>query len=248
MKIARVLFIGSLILLLFILLFNPFMDGLGYIFARGHADQIISEYPAQLSADFSVQHSQYLTFVQIPICAKEGIISVEDRRFYKNDGIDLQAILRVLLLSFTNDHVDHGGSTLTQQLARHIIHEPRNAPNIFVGAISLLRVFRYTLIVNNDFSKQKILELYLNSVYFGKHATGIAQAAQVYFNKDINNLTLGQCIYLTGLPQAPSFFGQNPNGRAAMNRYQHVLATMVRNQYLSPTNAVDLSKENLFSR
>ncbi len=247
MKITRILFVFAWILMLVVLLFNPLMSGFGDFLAKGSAQQTIVRYPSQLMENFTKRRMHYIPYTQIPVCAKEGIVSVEDRRFYQNEGIDLRAILRVLLLSFTNDHIDHGGSTLTQQLARHIIDEPRSAPNIFVGAISLLRVFHYTLIVNHDFSKKKIIELYLNSVYFGKKANGIAQAAQAYFHTDIHNLTLGQCLYLTGLPQAPSIFGHNPGGQAAMDRYRHVLATMVRNQYLSSAYARELSEENLFA-
>ncbi|HQU07963.1 MAG: hypothetical protein B7X04_00740 [Parcubacteria group bacterium 21-54-25] len=248
MKTARILFVFAWILMLAALLFTPLMTIFGDLLAQGQANRTVEQYSANLLATFAAHHRQYVAAAQIPVCAKEGIVSVEDKRFYQDAGIDPIAVVRVLLMSTVNDHVDHGGSTLTQQLARIIIREPRAAPNMLVAAASLLHIFRYALIVNHDFSKQKILELYLNSVYFGKHATGIAQAAQAYFHTSLDTLTLGQCLYLTGLPQAPSIFGQNPQGVIATDRYRHVLTTMVRNHYLTETQAAALAQENLFAK
>lgn len=247
MKIVKSLFFVVLGIVLVWILFNPILVGLGDILAYGVPGQVVRQYPSTLAVYFEKHHLTYVPIANIPLCAQEGIISVEDKRFYQNDGIDPIAIVRVLLMSTTNDHTDHGGSTLTQQLARLIIREPRMTLNSLTAVASLARVFHYTLILNHDFGKRKILELYLNSVYFGRKATGIAQAANAYFNTDILHLTLGQCLYLTGLPQAPSVFGKKPQGKIAIGRYYHVLATMVRNQYLTLREAEMLAHENIFA-
>jgi len=145
-----------------------------------------------------------------------------------------------------NDHTDHGGSTITQQLARIIVEEPRNEPSALAEVLGMMKILRYTLIVNYQLTKPEIMELYFNSVYFGKHAQGIAQAAKAYFGRDLERLGLGQCLYLTGLPQAPSIFGRDAAGPGAMQRYRHVLSTMVRNRYLSEAAADELKRERLF--
>ncbi len=238
---------SAVALVLFALFFNPLMALAGDVLAYGQAQHIVTQYPSRLRASFSSQGYRYVPYQELPSCIKEGIVSVEDKRFYQNRGIDPIALVRVLFMSFRNDHVDHGGSTLTQQLAREIIQEPRRKPGVFANTLGVLRVLRYALVVDHDFTKPEILEIYLNGTYFGRGAYGIAQAAQAYFHANLENLTFGQCVYLAGLPQAPSYFGAHPDGAAAQARYRHVLATMVRNDYLASTTAAVLGKADLFS-
>ncbi len=232
--------------LLSFLFFNPLMSGLGGLLSHGQAKRVVLDYPAQLRQELEGKRLRYVPYADIPFCARQGIVSVEDKRFFSNRGIDIVAILRVIGMTFVNDHTDHGGSTITQQLARIIIQEPRNEPSMLAQALGLLNILRYTLIVNHEFTKPEIMELYFNGVYFGRHAQGIAHAARAYFHAGLDHLGLGQCLYLTGLPQAPSFFGRDPAGPAALRRYRHVLATMVRNDYLSKAVARHLERENLF--
>jgi membrane peptidoglycan carboxypeptidase len=94
-------------------------------------------------------------------------------------------------------------------------------------------VVKYGLILEHDFPKDKILELYFNSIYYGRHAQGFAAAAKIYFHTDPAHLTQAQCYYLTGLPQAPSYFGSDTE--AAALRYHHVLSTLERNGYITST-------------
>ncbi|GEM_PF-2322284 len=246
MKTIRILFIVALVLTVGALSFNMIMIGLGALLARGQAQTIVENYPRTLKEELKARHTYFVPSSDIPLCAQEGIVSVEDKRFFQNEGIDPTAIARVILMSGVNDHVDHGGSTITQQLVRIIIQEPRKEPNFFAAVRDMLRIFRYALIINHDFSKEEILALYLNSVYYGKNAYGIAQAAKAYFRTSLSHLTLGQCLYLTGLPQAPSIFGKNPQGTFAIERYRHVIVTMVRNHYLTPAQATLLLAEKLF--
>jgi penicillin-binding protein 1A len=107
---------------------------------------------------------------------------------------------------------------------------------------------RAALIVEHAYSKQRILELYLNGVYLGHGATGVAAAAEAYFHVPIQRLNEAQCIYTAGLPNNPSRFGADPSGEAAMARYRHVIATMVRNGYLTEHEAAALRGVQLFSQ
>ena len=243
---GRVLFLVLGTGLLCFLLFDPLTSALGVLLSHGQAERVVLDYPAQLRRELEAKRFRYVPYAAIPSCARQGIVSVEDKRFFSNSGIDIVAIVRVIGMAFVNDHTDHGGSTLTQQLARIIIQEPRNEPSMLAEVLGLLNILRYTLIVNHEFTKPEIMELYFNGVYFGRHAQGIAQAARAYFHAGLDHLSLGQCLYLTGLPQAPSFFGRDPAGPAALRRYRHVLATMVRNGYLSQAVTRGLERKDLF--
>lgn len=203
---------------------------LGAVFGHTRGG-IVARYPARLAASLTLKHRTYLPYGALPRCAIDGTVSVEDKRFFYEPGIDPLAIVRVAFASHRNDHQDHGGSTISQQLARMIIAEPRRHPSLLAQVSSELRVIAYALVVEHDFSKDKILELYLNSAYYGRGAHGFAQAAATYFHTDPAHLTRSQCYYLTGLPQAPSRFGRNR--RAARERYLHVLATLRRNGYIT---------------
>jgi penicillin-binding protein 1A len=163
-------------------------------------------------------------------------------------GIDPIALLRVAFEDAENDRVDHGGSTLTLQLARMMLHISRHQPTELAELTSKLRMVRAALIIEHDFSKQKILELYFNSVYLGRGATGVTAAAQAYFNMPLQKLNEGQCIYMAGLPLAPARFGADPSGGPAMARYRHVIATMQRNGFLTEQQATAVAGEPLFSR
>jgi len=246
MKWMRRLLVVLAAALLVLLFFNSLMSTLGGLLAHGEAKRVVLAYPAKLRREFERKKLRYVPYAEIPVCARRGIVSVEDKRFFTDSGIDPIAILRVIAMSVVNDHTDHGGSTLTQQLARIVIREPRNEPSMWAEIRGLARIMRYALVVDHEYSKAKILELYLNSVYFGRHAQGIAQAAEAYFHAPLERVSLGQCLYLTGLPQAPSVFGRDPAGPLAMRRYRHVLATMVRNHYLPEVVARVLGREDLF--
>lgn len=226
---------------------NPTTSVIGNIISSSVAAQTVLGYPALVEKKIAKEQSTFVPYSKLPSCAINGIISVEDKRFYSTNGIDIMAVARVIIKSSFNNHTDHGGSTLTQQLARRIINEPRHTTNLFLYTHGLLRVLYYTFIVHTVFSKHEILTLYLNSVYYGRSAIGISQAAHAYFNTNLHNLTFGQCVYLTGLPQAPSIFGKNPKGKQTMDRYHHVVWTMVRNGYISTLFARTLYLDKLFA-
>jgi membrane peptidoglycan carboxypeptidase len=207
-------------------LFYPlsYLFGAFFAYTSGNA---VAQYPAALRHTLSAKHETYLPYNEIPRCAIDGAVSVEDKRFFHHPGIDPIAIMRVVFQNFHNDHQDHGGSTVSQQLARLIIAEPRRQPSLLSELWSELRVVKYGLVVEHDFSKDKILELYLNGIYYGRHAQGFAQAAEAYFHTGAAGLSQAQCYYLTGLPQAPSYYGSDP--QAAHKRYLHVLETLRSN-------------------
>jgi penicillin-binding protein 1A len=241
--------VAAAIVALAVAFFVPPIDRtLGGLLSTSTDGTAIADYPNWLRRQSVKHHWGYVDYADIPPRLVQALISVEDKRFLLHGGVDPLAALRALVEDAQNDHVDHGGSTITLQLARMILRIPRHQPSAFDEVTSQLRVVRAALIVEHDFSKQKILELYLNSVYLGRRATGVAAAAQAYFHTTLTQLDEAQCIYMAGLPNDPARFGADPSGTLATARYRHVIATMEHNGYLTKERAVALEDDQLFPR
>lgn len=239
---------GVLVAIAAILFFPPVDRAIGALLADSADGSAVANYPDLLHGEAAKRHWGYVDYSRIPPCLEQAIISVEDKRFFIHGGVDPLALLRVLVEDAVNDRVDHGGSTITLQLARMILHIPRRQPSAFAKVASELRIVRAALMVEHDYSKQQILELYLNGVYLGRRATGVTAGAQAYFQLPLTQLNQAQCIYMAGLPNDPARFGADPSGARAIARYHHVIATMQRNGYLSKEQAVALADDQLFLR
>jgi penicillin-binding protein 1A len=150
----------------------------------------------------------------------EATVAIEDRRFYSHIGVDVSGVLRALVKNVEAGKIVEGGSTITQQLVR----------NLYIGnEKSFSRKAKeacLALKLDNAWSKEKILETYLNQVYFGNHAYGVEAAAQTYFSKPSAKLTLVQAALLAGLPQAPSVFDPFNRPSEAVARRNDVLKAM----------------------
>ncbi len=178
---------------------------------------------SKLSRKFEIDNSKH----KIPILLKNSFISSEDRRFYKHNGVDLISISRALLQNIKNGYVKEGGSTITQQVARLIflnndLSFQRKIKEIF---ISLTLEFKY--------DKIQILKLYLNNIYLGSGAYGVNEAAQVYFGKLIDELTLSEIALITGLAPAPSIYSPYQNKELAIKSRNKVLESMYLDGYIS---------------
>jgi penicillin-binding protein 1A len=229
-------------------LFLPPVDrALGGLLAISADGTTVADFPARLREESKRHHWDYVDYAHIPACLDQALISVEDKRFFWHGGIDPMALLRALIEDAQNDRVDHGGATITLQLARMILQIPRRQPSAFADAASHVRIMLAALIIEHDFSKQRVLELYLNAAYLGRGATGVAAAAVAYFHVPLARINEAQCFYMAGLPNNPGRFGAHPSGQGAMDRYRHVLATMVRNGYLTEARATALGGAQLFA-
>ena len=232
-----------------VLLFLPSVDrAFGGIFARSADGATVANYPEWLREQLTRHQWAYVDYAEMPAYLEQALISVEDKRFLLHGGIDPIALVRALAEDAQNDRVDHGGATIPLQLARMMLEIPRRQPSALAEVASQLRIMRASLIIEHDDSKQKILELYLNGVYLGHGATGVAAAAEAYFHVPLQRLNEAQCIYMAGLPNNPGRFGADPSGEAAMARYRHVIATMERNGYLTAHKAAALGGVHLFSQ
>jgi penicillin-binding protein 1A len=154
---------------------------------------------------------------------RKAILAIEDRRFYEHGGIDVAGIIRAAWADVRAGKVVQGGSTITQQLVR----------NLYIGKeVTLERKVTEACLaikLNSRWSKDRILQEYLNQVYFGNHAYGVEAAAQTYFSRRSRNLTLPQAALLAGLPQAPSVFDPFNKPERALARRNTVLRAMLEN-------------------
>lgn len=179
----------------------------------------------------NLDKKNYVKLKDIPLAMQQAVIAVEDNRYYRHIGFDIEGILRAALVNLQEGSIVEGGSTITQQLVR----------NLFLTQDRSLtrKVEEIILAVDMElrYSKEEILEMYLNSVYFGSGTYGIGPAAKVYFGKEPAKLNLAECSMLAGLPNAPSLISPYVNYSAAKDRQAVVLSTMVKNGYIGPSMA-----------
>ena len=151
---------------------------------------------------------------------KKSIVAIEDHRFYDHSGFDIISFSRALVVNLKTKEFSQGGSTITQQLAKRLYLSADK--NIFRKVTELL----IALDLEKFLEKDKILELYINSIYYGNSSTGIYDASINYFNKTPNNLTDNEAAFLAGLPQAPSIYSKNTD--LAERRKQEVLDAVAK--------------------
>jgi penicillin-binding protein 1A len=167
----------------------------------------------------------------LPPYLPKAFIAIEDRRFYSHLGIDPQGILRALIRNITGGGMVQGGSTLTQQLAKNLfLTQERTVSRKIQEAI-------LALWLEHKYSKNQILELYLNRVYFGSGAYGVEAAAQKYFGHGARNVTLPEAAVLAGLMKAPARLAPNRNPAGASERASQVIAVMIQEGFITDAMA-----------
>jgi penicillin-binding protein 1C len=176
---------------------------------------------------------------QIPQYVIDATIAIEDKDFYKHHGFDVTGMLRGAYKTVFEKKLE-GGSTLTQQLVKNSLLTPERTIR------RKLREFVLSVMVEMFYSKQRILEMYLNQIPYGSTAYGIGSASELYFGKEVQDLTLGEAAMLAGLPQAPtrySPFGAHPD--YAHERQKTVLHQMVADGYITQEQADEAAKQEL---
>ncbi|MCE5285852.1 MAG: PBP1A family penicillin-binding protein [Pelosinus sp.] len=170
---------------------------------------------------------------------QQAIIANEDIRFYEHMGIDPIGILRAMWVNLRTGSFAEGGSTLTQQLAKNMFLTQERT------LIRKLKEALLAVIIETKFSKQEILQAYLNQVYFGEGAYGIESAAQLYYGKHANELSLGESALLAGIPRGPNIYSPYVDSSAALNRRTNVLNGMVKAGYITQNQALEAQNEPL---
>nr|WP_273759975.1 penicillin-binding protein 1A [Bartonella sp. ML70XJBT.G] len=183
-----------------------------------------------LMAEFATKHRLYLPIQSIPKILKEAFISAEDKNFYHHFGLDPEGLSRALINNIRNigsGKRPEGASTITQQVAKNfLLNSEATLERKLKEAILAMRI-------EKTYSKEHILELYLNEIYLGRGTYGIAAAALTYFNKSVNDLTLEECAYLAALPKGPGNYDPFKNTQRAINRRNWVIDRMVTNGYVT---------------
>jgi len=195
----------------------------------------------QPAREFAAERRIQIPYDKIPETLKKAIIATEDPRFFAHRGVDYRGILRALKEDFFRIILGksrlHGGSTITQQLARSLFLYPqqtirRKLKEIFV-AIEIER--RYT--------KEKILELYCNQFYLGHGTWGVESAAQLYFGKSVTDLTLPEAALIAGIFRGPAIYSPYNNPKVTLNRRNHVLNRLAEEGFISRQQAEELKKQ-----
>jgi 1A family penicillin-binding protein len=181
---------------------------------------------------------------EMPKALLQATVATEDASFYENAGVDGWAILRSAWLNLRSGQIVSGASTITQQLARNLLMSPEERYEQ-----TLTRKLREAILawrITRRYSKDEILALYLNEIYFGNLAYGVEAAAQTYFGKHVRDLDLAECAMLAGLPQSPPLHNPFENPENARARQAVVLSLMVRQDYITADQARRAEEEKLY--
>jgi len=175
----------------------------------------------QLISEFGEQRRRPLEYNEIPKQFVHALIAAEDDRFFHHNGVDLKGLTRAAIQLVRTGKKKSGGSTITMQVAKnYYLSSEKTFSRKFTEILLALKI-------EQELSKEEILELYLNKIYLGKRAYGIEAAAQVYYGKSVSELELAQLSMLAGLPQAPSAANPINNPKRAKERRNYVLARML---------------------
>ncbi|MBL0709249.1 MAG: PBP1A family penicillin-binding protein [Sulfurimonas sp.] len=171
---------------------------------------------------FNKKHRYYATFSQIPPKMIEALVAIEDTTFFEHPGINIDAIFRAAIKVIRAGRAVEGASTITQQLVKNVLlTREKKLSRKIKEAIFALKI-------ENALSKEKILECYLNEIYFGHGYYGVKTAADGYFHKKLENLTLKEMAILVGLPKAPSAYAPTKNYEISMGRANRVVTRMYK--------------------
>lgn len=226
--------------------------GLFYYYSRDLPDysQLINYFPplitriysadGRLIEEYAVEHRVFIPINSVPGSLIEAFISAEDKNFFNHPGIDIISIIRAGLANLSKlrrSRRMEGGSTITQQMVKNFLltNERSLARKIKEAILSYM--------VSKAFTKEQILELYLNQIFLGKKAYGVAAAAQNYFNKSVDELSLAESALLAALPKAPSSYNPEKHYARSKKRRDYVLIRMFKNGYITEEAAQHAMQE-----
>jgi penicillin-binding protein 1A len=191
------------------------------------------------AAEFFVEKRIVKEYSEIPELLKKATIAVEDDKFFTHKGVDFLGILRAALVNLREGGVVQGGSTITQQVAKVMFLSREK---------TIARKIKELLIsqrIEKNFTKEEILEIYLNQIYYGHGTYGVEAASRLYFDKGINELTIGELALLAGLPKSPNSYSPFNNPTGAIHRRNIVINRMLISGYLTPEIAQKATDEPL---
>jgi penicillin-binding protein 1A len=202
------------------------------------ATRVLAEDGTQIG-EFYFERRYLVPLERVPAFVRAAFIAAEDANFYRHGGIDFLGIVRALFRNLQRGTVVQGGSTITQQVVKSLLLSPEKSYR------RKLREIILALRLERQLTKDEILYLYLNQIYFGSGAYGVAAAAQAYFGKEVDDLTLAEGALLAGLPQAPSRYSPVRHPDRAKARQRYVLAQMEEEHYITPAQRLAALQEDI---
>jgi penicillin-binding protein 1A len=192
-----------------------------------------------LIGEFGEERRAFVQVQDVPVVMKQAILAAEDERFYQHPGIDTLGVLRAVWSNFISGGKRQGASTITMQVAR----------NFFLSSEKTLsRKFYEALLafkIENDLTKDEILQLYVNQIYLGQRAYGFAAAAQIYYGKPLKDLSTAEASMLAGLPKAPSTYNPIANPKRAKQRQLYVLRRMHELRFINDSQLAEAQAQEL---
>src|SRR5438552_6870435 len=189
--------------------------------------------------ELHVERRIFVPLAQIPQSLRDAVIATEDRRFYSHFGVDPIGVARAVYQNYRRGRIVEGGSTITQQLTKVLFLTPDKSLERKMKEAAL------ALELERRYSKDRILEMYMNQVYFGHGAYGVEAAARTYFGKSVSELNVRESALIGGLPRAPSNYSPFERSEAAKRRREVVLRRMVEFGALKDDDAKRLAKTDL---
>lgn len=192
---------------------------------------------------------QYVTLDQIPVNLQNAFIAIEDERFYSHHGVDFQGILRAFALGLANGgHFSQGASTLTQQLLKNQVFEGGEEKTILGRFQRKIQEQYLAIQLEKHYSKQQILEYYLNTINLGQNTLGVQAASKRYFNKSVSELSLSECAVLAGITQNPSAYNPITHASANSKKRTTVLTYMKEQGYITSNDYNTAINDDVYSR
>ena len=179
------------------------------------------------------EDEDFVPLTSLPIEYQQAVIAVEDHRFKEHGAIDLIAIGRAIWVNITNLELREGGSTITQQVAKNLYFIEDNNNPIKRKVAEIFMAFK----LESEYSKDDILEIYINTIYFGDGYYGIKEACNGYLDKEPQNMTLYESTMMAGIPNAPSVYAPTVNPDLTRKRQEKVIDSMVEYGYLTQEEA-----------
>lgn len=167
----------------------------------------------------------------------DAVIAVEDHRFYSHGAIDILGILRAVITNARSGELEEGGSSITQQVSKNLYF--MNESNAIKRKIAEVFV---SIDLQNKYSKDEILELYVNTIYFGDGYYGIREACEGYLKKEPEEMTLAESTMMAGIPNAPSVYAPTANKKLCKERQKKVISSMVRYGYITQETADNIDQ------
>jgi penicillin-binding protein 1A len=194
-----------------------------------------------LIGEFGEERRNIIAIEEIPSYLKNAVVAIEDERFYEHGGVDYWGVLRATLANLRG-RLAQGASTITMQVARNFFLT--NEKSFTRKIYEVLLAWK----IESNLSKEQILELYMNQIYLGQRAYGFSSAAQIYFGKDIQRISIAEAAMLAGLPKAPSAYNPVVNYRRAKIRQEYILQRMRDLKMITPSQYQSAMTETLHIR